>query len=176
LPLKPGKSRKVISQNISELEHSQTAAGKKRTHKQNIAIAMQQARDTGGGHPKPKSPHGDIADATNKLPYASLGAHPSGMPNTSSPPSGMPQRASQGPSRLPDPPFCQYNEPSDPTLVRLANSKSPLSRAIAGNMQSHGNAQKERMQVAIATRATNAGQAGPVSQGQRRKPDDSTVG
>lgn len=44
MPLKPGKSRKTISENISELEHSQTKAGKKRTHKQNIAIALSEAR------------------------------------------------------------------------------------------------------------------------------------
>lgn len=43
MPLKSGSSKKVISQNIRELEHSQTKAGKKRTHKQNIAIALQKA-------------------------------------------------------------------------------------------------------------------------------------
>ena len=43
MPLKKGKSQKVISENIRELEHSQTKAGKKRTHKQNIAIALQKA-------------------------------------------------------------------------------------------------------------------------------------
>jgi len=48
MPLKPGKSQKVISENISELEHSQTKAGKGRTHKQNIAIAMENARKSGG--------------------------------------------------------------------------------------------------------------------------------
>jgi len=48
MPLKPGKSQQTISENISELEHSQTAAGKSRTHKQNIAIAMENARRTGG--------------------------------------------------------------------------------------------------------------------------------
>lgn len=47
MPLKPGKSRKTISENISELEHSQTKAGKKRTHKQNIAIALSEARKSG---------------------------------------------------------------------------------------------------------------------------------
>jgi hypothetical protein len=44
MPLKKGSSKKTISENISELEHSKSAAGKKRTHKQNIAIAMSQAR------------------------------------------------------------------------------------------------------------------------------------
>ena len=44
MPLKPGKSKKVISENIRELEHSRSAAGKKRTHKQNIAIAFSKAR------------------------------------------------------------------------------------------------------------------------------------
>lgn len=39
MPLKKGKSNKVISENISELEH----AGKGRSHKQNIAIAMSEA-------------------------------------------------------------------------------------------------------------------------------------
>jgi hypothetical protein len=43
MPLKSGKSRKVISQNISELERSKTKAGKSRTHKQNVAIALSKA-------------------------------------------------------------------------------------------------------------------------------------
>jgi len=47
MPLKRGKSRETISENISELEHSKTKAGKKRTHKQNIAIALEQARKSG---------------------------------------------------------------------------------------------------------------------------------
>lgn len=42
MPLKSGSSQKTISQNISELEH----AGKGRSHKQNIAIAMENARRT----------------------------------------------------------------------------------------------------------------------------------
>lgn len=42
-PLRKGKSRKAISANIRELEHSQTKAGKQRTHKQNIAIALKKA-------------------------------------------------------------------------------------------------------------------------------------
>lgn len=48
MPLKPGKSQKVISENISELEHSQTKAGKGRTHKQNVAIALENSRKSGG--------------------------------------------------------------------------------------------------------------------------------
>lgn len=44
MPLKKGKSRAVVEENIHELEHSQTKAGKKRTHKQNIAIALSEAR------------------------------------------------------------------------------------------------------------------------------------
>lgn len=47
MPLKPGSSQKTISQNIRELEHSQTKAGKGRTHKQNIAIALRVARKPG---------------------------------------------------------------------------------------------------------------------------------
>lgn len=43
MPLRKGRSRAVISANIRELEHSQTKAGRKRTHQQNIAIAMKQA-------------------------------------------------------------------------------------------------------------------------------------
>lgn len=48
MPLKKGSSQKTISRNISELEHSKTKAGKKRTHKQNIAIALSEARKSGG--------------------------------------------------------------------------------------------------------------------------------
>jgi len=44
MPLKTGKSQKVISANISELSRSKTKAGKGRTHKQNIAIALSEAR------------------------------------------------------------------------------------------------------------------------------------
>jgi hypothetical protein len=43
MPLKSGSSNKTISANIHELEHSKTKAGKKRTHEQNIVIAMQKA-------------------------------------------------------------------------------------------------------------------------------------
>ena len=52
MPLLPGK--KNIGKNISELEHSQTARGKKRSHKQNIAIALSEARKTGAHIPKKK--------------------------------------------------------------------------------------------------------------------------
>ena len=55
MPLKRGGSQQTISDNISELEHSQTAAGKARSHKQNIAIAMETARRTSGGKAPPKS-------------------------------------------------------------------------------------------------------------------------
>lgn len=48
MPLKKGKSRAVISANIHELSHSQTKAGKNRTHAQNVAIALKEA------HYKPK--------------------------------------------------------------------------------------------------------------------------
>ena len=48
MPLKKGKSKKVISENISELEH----AGKGRSHKQNIAIALSTARKSGAKIPK----------------------------------------------------------------------------------------------------------------------------
>jgi len=44
MPLKRGKSQKVISANISELSKSKTKAGKGRTHKQNIAIALAESR------------------------------------------------------------------------------------------------------------------------------------
>lgn len=43
MPLKRGSSKKTISRNIRELEHSKTKAGRKRTHKQNVAIAMKAA-------------------------------------------------------------------------------------------------------------------------------------
>ncbi len=44
MPLKRGRSKATISKNISELSHSQTKAGKKRTNKQNMAIALSLAR------------------------------------------------------------------------------------------------------------------------------------
>jgi hypothetical protein len=43
VPLKKGRSQKVISSNIHELAHSQTKAGKKRTSAQNVAIALKKA-------------------------------------------------------------------------------------------------------------------------------------
>ncbi len=44
MPLKKGKSQKVISANISELSKSKTKAGRSRTNKQNVAIALAEAR------------------------------------------------------------------------------------------------------------------------------------
>jgi len=52
MPLKKGKSQKTISANISELSRSKTQAGKKRTNKQNVAIALDLARKPKA---KPKS-------------------------------------------------------------------------------------------------------------------------
>jgi len=46
MPLKRGSSPKVISANIRELHQSAT----KRPQKQIVAIAMSQARRTGGGN------------------------------------------------------------------------------------------------------------------------------
>ena len=43
MPLKAGKTKGVVSENIQELEASQTKAGRGRTHKQNIAIALGKA-------------------------------------------------------------------------------------------------------------------------------------
>ena len=43
MPLRPGKSKKTVSANISELERSKTKVGKSRTHKQNVAIALSKA-------------------------------------------------------------------------------------------------------------------------------------
>ena len=51
-PLKRGGSKKIISANIRELEHSQTKRGKARTHKQNVAIALAQARKSGAKIPR----------------------------------------------------------------------------------------------------------------------------
>jgi len=53
MPLKPGRSRKVISENFDELRHGQTFArterkfGKRKAEKQMIAIALSTARKTG---------------------------------------------------------------------------------------------------------------------------------
>ena len=50
MPLKPGKGKKVISSNISELVQS----GRKQ--KQAVAIALSQARKSGAKIPKPRKP------------------------------------------------------------------------------------------------------------------------
>ena len=50
MPLKPGKSKVVVSQNISELVKS----GRK--PKQAVAIALSQARQSGAKIPKPRKP------------------------------------------------------------------------------------------------------------------------
>ena len=47
MPLRKGKSREVMEENLHELEHSKTAAGKKRSHKQNVAIMLAEARKSG---------------------------------------------------------------------------------------------------------------------------------
>lgn len=52
MPLIPGSSNAVISKNIKELSQSQTAAGKGRTHIQNVAIAMKTADESGRSHSK----------------------------------------------------------------------------------------------------------------------------
>ena len=54
MPLMKGKSRKVISQNIRELESSNTKRGRGRTHKQNVAIALSKARKGGSSPSKGK--------------------------------------------------------------------------------------------------------------------------
>jgi ribosomal protein L32 len=53
MPLLKGTSKKTISKNISELENSKTKRGKARSHKQNIAIALAEARKSGAKIPKP---------------------------------------------------------------------------------------------------------------------------
>ena len=47
MPLKRGASKKTISENISELAHGEHAG--ERSQKQNVAIAMSEARKTGKG-------------------------------------------------------------------------------------------------------------------------------
>ena len=49
MPLKPGSSSKVISQNISELTHH---GSKKRPHKQIVAIALHKADETKSSKPR----------------------------------------------------------------------------------------------------------------------------
>lgn len=51
MPLVPGNNQKAISQNIRELTLHGT---KQRPRKQIIAIALSEARRTGGGAPAPK--------------------------------------------------------------------------------------------------------------------------
>ena len=69
MPLKRGKSSKVIGENISELHTGKTFAhtkkkfGKKRAQKQAVAIALSEARKSGKeisgvGHNPPKPHHG----------------------------------------------------------------------------------------------------------------------
>ena len=54
MPLKAGKSKAVVSQNISEFSHGQTFQktqrkfGLAKAHKQAIAVAMSQKRKSGG--------------------------------------------------------------------------------------------------------------------------------
>lgn len=54
MPLTRGTSQAVISKNIRELENSQTKAGLGRSHKQNIAIALSEARRS---HAKRRAKH-----------------------------------------------------------------------------------------------------------------------
>ena len=55
MPLKKGSSRQTVARNISELHSGQTYAhtsrkfGKKKADKQAVAIALAQARKSGGG-------------------------------------------------------------------------------------------------------------------------------
>lgn len=49
MPLKKGRSRAAIAANIHELSHSKTKRGKKRTHAQNVAIALKTAHYTRKG-------------------------------------------------------------------------------------------------------------------------------
>jgi hypothetical protein len=46
-PLKRGTSQTTINANIRELDSSRPKAGQSRTHKQNVAIALDQARKRG---------------------------------------------------------------------------------------------------------------------------------
>lgn len=61
MPLKKGKSQKIISENISEFHGGETYAktmkkfGKKRADKQAIAVSLEKARRSGG---KPRSSGG----------------------------------------------------------------------------------------------------------------------
>lgn len=59
MPLKKGKSKKVISENIREFHggktfrHTAAKFGKERANKQAIAVALETARQSGGGPPAP---------------------------------------------------------------------------------------------------------------------------
>jgi hypothetical protein len=61
MPVKPGKSNKVISSNIKELHtgktHARTEAkeGKQAADKQSVAIALDQARKSGADIPKKRT-------------------------------------------------------------------------------------------------------------------------
>jgi len=63
MPLRSGKSRKIVSENISELHRGPTYArtqnrfGKKRADKQAVAIALSEKRKSSRGIPK-KDRHG----------------------------------------------------------------------------------------------------------------------
>ena len=56
MPLKPGKSKKVVSENISEFHqggtyaHTQEKFGKETADKQAVAAALNQQRKSGGGN------------------------------------------------------------------------------------------------------------------------------
>ncbi|MFA5381979.1 MAG: hypothetical protein WC356_02350 [Candidatus Micrarchaeia archaeon] len=55
MPLKPGKSKKVVSENISEFhggktfEHTKAKFGKEAADKQAVAVALNEQRKSGGG-------------------------------------------------------------------------------------------------------------------------------
>ena len=52
MPLKPGKSEKVIGKNIEELHKANANKIEKRPDKQIVAIALESARRTAGGKKK----------------------------------------------------------------------------------------------------------------------------
>ena len=57
MPLRKGKSKNVLTYNISEMMHSPTfAAGKSKKKKQQMAVAAsyRQARESGGKFPRKK--------------------------------------------------------------------------------------------------------------------------
>lgn len=59
MPIKPGKSKKVVSENIRELHGGKTYArtrakfGKDKANKQAVAIALDEARKSGARLPMP---------------------------------------------------------------------------------------------------------------------------